>query len=162
MKKINGWLLLAALMSLPLQAKKEDMKEPIHVDAATTEGSIKDQKLLYSGDVRVQQGSLLIKADQLIVDRSAGKGKEVFIARGKPATYSQVLDGEKPIQARAEEIRYSVGNRILNLNGKAEITQSGSQVRSSVIEYDLIGQKLTANSGKENERVSTVFSPEEE
>lgn len=160
MQKINSVLMLTLLLSAGVLAKSTDMKEPIHVDAARTEGSIKEQTLVYSGNVSVKQGSLEIKADTLTVDRSAGDGKEVFIAQGKPASYSQVLDGDKPIQASAEEIRYNVANRTLTLTGKAEITQSGSLVQSAKIVYDLEKQQLSAESGKESERVITIFTPE--
>ena len=160
MQKISAAWVFGFMLSAAAFAKTSDMKEPIHVDAARTEGSIKEQTLVYSGNVSVKQGSLEIKADTLTVDRSAGDGKEVFIAQGKPASYSQVLDGDKPIQASAEEIRYNVANRTLTLTGKAEITQSGSLVQSAKIVYDLEKQQLSAESGKESERVITIFTPE--
>ncbi len=160
MQKINAVLLLSMLLSIGAVAKSTDMKEPIHVDAARTDASIKDQMLVYSGNVSVKQGSLEIKAEKLTVDRSAGYGKEVFIAQGTPAVYSQLLDGDKPIQASAEEIRYNVADRTLTLTGKAEITQSGSLVQSARIVYDLDKQQLSAESGKETDRVITIFTPE--
>jgi lipopolysaccharide export system protein LptA len=152
--------LLAFVLSAACLAKNTDFKEPIEVNADRNEASLKEQKLLYSGNVVVKQGSLLIKADKLIVDRSAGEGKEVFIATGKPAVYSQMLEGDKPIQASAEEIRYAMQTRVLTLTGKAEITQSGSLVRSAKIEYDLQKEQLSAESENGKERVTTIFSSE--
>lgn len=141
-------------------AKNSDFSQPIEVNADRNEASLKQQMLVYSGNVIVKQGTLLIKADTLTVDRSAGDGKEVFIAVGKPAVYSQVLDGDKPIQASAEEIRYAMATRVLTLTGKAEITQSGSLVRSAKIEYDLLKQELSAEGEKGKERVTTIFTSE--
>jgi lipopolysaccharide export system protein LptA len=71
-----------------------------------------------------------------------------------------MLEGDKPIKAMANEIRYDFASRILTLTGDAEINQSGSLVRSAVIQYDLAKQQLNASSGNENERVSTIFTPE--
>jgi len=74
--------------------------------------------------------------------------------------WSQVLDGDKPIEAMANEIRYDVATRVLTLTGNAEINQSGSVVKSAKIQYDLAQQKLNAEGGKDTQRVSTVFIPE--
>ncbi|ALZ75341.1 lipopolysaccharide transport periplasmic protein LptA [Rheinheimera sp. F8] len=159
--KINklGCLCLL-LISITATAKTTDFSEPIEVNADRNEASLKQQMLVYSGNVIVKQGTLLIKAEKLTVDRSAGEGKEVFIAVGQPAVYSQVLDGDKPIQASAEEIRYAMATRVLTLTGKAEITQSGSLVRSAKIEYDLLKQQLSAEGEKGKERVTTIFTSE--
>ncbi len=151
---------LFVLFSTAVLAKTTDFSEPIEVNADRNEASLKQQMLVYSGNVIVKQGTLLIKADKLTVDRSAGEGKEVFIAVGRPAMYSQVLDGDKPIQASAEEIRYAMATRVLTLTGKAEITQSGSLVRSAKIEYDLLKQQLSAESEEGKERVTTIFTSE--
>jgi len=156
--KLSALLLLC--LSTAVCAKTTDFSEPIEVNADRNEASLKQQMLVYSGNVIVKQGTLLIKADKLTVDRSAGEGKEVFIAVGKPAVYSQVLDGDKPIQASAEEIRYAMATRVLTLTGKAEITQSGSLVRSAKIEYDLLKQQLSAESEEGKERVTTIFTSE--
>lgn len=147
-------------LSTVAMAKNTDFSEPIEVNADRNEASLKQQMLVYSGNVIVKQGTLLIKASKLTVDRSGGEGKEVFIAVGQPAVYSQVLDGDKPIQASAEEIRYAMSTRVLTLTGKAEITQSGSLVRSAKIEYDLLKQQLSAESAEGKERVTTIFTSE--
>jgi lipopolysaccharide export system protein LptA len=151
---------LLCMLAFSSLAKDSDFAQAVNVSSDNFGGSIEDKKLVYLGNVVVTQGSLSIKADKLEVDRSAGEGKEVFIATGQPAEYSQLLDGDKPIQAMANEIRYDFATRILTLTGKAEINQSGSLVRSAMIQYDLAKQSLKASSGKDNERVSTIFTPE--
>jgi lipopolysaccharide export system protein LptA len=158
--KTTNRLLVLLFISGSVFAKNTDFSAPLQVDADRNNADLKQQTLTYSGNVIVQQGSLLIKANELIVDRSAGEGNEVFIAKGSPAVYSQLLDGDKPIQASAEEIRYAVAKRILTLTGKAEITQSGSLVRSAKIEYDLQKEQLSAEKGEGEERVRTIFTQE--
>ncbi|MBU1437881.1 MAG: lipopolysaccharide transport periplasmic protein LptA [Gammaproteobacteria bacterium] len=154
------WALIFSLCSLTAQAQNKDFVEPVSVNSDNFDGSVKEKKLIYIGNVVVKQGSLLIKADRLEVDSSAGQGKEIFTAFGNQAVYSQLLDGDKPIQAMANEIRYEVSTRLLTLTGKAEINQSGSLVKSEKIQYDLEKQKLNAESGKDTERVTTIFTPE--
>ena len=53
-----------------------------------------------------------------------------------------------------------MATRVLTLTGKAEITQSGSLVRSAKIEYDLLKQQLSAESEEGKERVTTIFTSE--
>lgn len=150
---------LLGMLAFSSLAKDSDFSQAVSVSSDNFDGSIEDKKLVYLGNVVVSQGSLSIKADRLEVDRSAGEGKEVFIATGQPAEYSQLLDGDKPIRAMANEIRYDFATRILTLTGKAEINQSGSLVRGAMIKYDLAKQSLNGI-GKDNERVSTIFTPE--
>ena len=154
------WALFFGLMTLTAQAQNKDLAEPVSVNSDDFDGSLKDKKLVYIGNVEVKQGSLTIKAQRLEVDSSAGRGKEIFTATGTPALYSQLLDGDKPIQAMANQIRYDVATRILTLTGNAEINQSGSLVKSDKIQYDLEQQKLNAEGGKNTERVTTIFTPE--
>lgn len=154
-----SWLVIAAL-SWPALAKNSDFEQPVSVTADDFGGSLDDKTMIYQGNVTVVQGSLLIKANKLVIDSSAGKGKEVFIASGQPAAYSQTLDGDKPINANANEIRYDFATRVLTLTGKAEINQSGSLVQSAKIQYDLEKQTLKAESDGKQERVSTIFTPE--
>lgn len=152
---------LALIFSGSVYAGSDDFKKEIQVGSDRQFGSIKDKVMTFLDNVKVEQGSLLIEADKLEVIASAGKGKEVFIASGKPATYSQRLDGDKPIKASANEIRYDVANGTLVLTGNAELSQSGSMVQGAVIKYNLEKQELEAESdGKKVERVTTVFSPE--
>ena len=142
-------------------AGPDDFKKEIQVDSDRQFGSIKDKVMTFVDNVKVNQGSLLIEADKLEVIASAGKGKEVFIASGQPAKYSQMLDGDKPIKASANEIRYDVAKGTLVLTGNAELSQNGSMVQGAVIKYNLEKQELEAESdGKKTERVTTVFSPE--
>jgi lipopolysaccharide export system protein LptA len=152
-------LALGGFSSLSL-AKNSDFEQSVNVTADKFGGSLDDKTLIYSGNVTVAQGSLLIKADKLVIDSSTGKGKEIFIASGEPAVYSQTLEGDKPIQANANEIRYDFATRVLTLTGKAEINQSGSLVQSAKIQYDLEKQTLKAESDGKEDRVSTIFTPE--
>ena len=109
----------------------------------------------------VKQGTLQIKADELTLDRSGGKGKEIIIAKGTPAVYSQLLEDNKPIEAKAYEIRYQMEQKVLVLNKKAVISQNGSEVRAGRIQYDMTNQKLNADRGDSGEATTTVFTSEE-
>lgn len=153
--------LLALLLvnSLAAVAAKPDYTQQIQIDADNLV-SINENVATYRTNVVITQGSMQMKADQLEINASAGKGKEIYIATGSPVSYSQLLADGKPVTAQAKEMRYEPSNRTLTLSGDAELTQSGSVVKASVIRYNLEKQQLSAESN-ESKRVTTIFTPEE-
>ena len=153
--------LLALLLvnSLAAVAAKPDYTQQIQIDADNLV-SINENVATYRTNVVITQGSMQMKADQLEINASAGKGKEIYIATGSPVSYSQLLADGKPVTAQAKEMRYEPSNRTLTLSGDAELTQSGSVVKASVIRYNLEKQQLSAESD-ESKRVTTIFTPEE-
>ena len=105
----------------------------------------------------------MIEADEVEVIASEGSGREIFIARGKPASYSQTLEDGTPVSAKANEIRYEVINRTISLSGNAELQQDTSKVQGDNITFDMITEQLlaTGGAGENGEgRVTTVFTPE--
>jgi lipopolysaccharide export system protein LptA len=147
------------LMSLSTSAAEPDYKQQIQIDADNL-SSIKENVLTYRNNVIITQGSMQMKADQLEIDASAGKGKEVYIASGQPVQYSQMMEDGKRVTAKAKQMRYEPSSRTLTLSGDAELAQSGSVVQASIIRYNVEKQQLSADSNK-TKRVTTIFTPEE-
>lgn len=156
---INTLLCGLLLSASAVQAAPADYTQPVDVRADFWEASIQDNISIYRENVEVRQGTMLIKAARLEANASAGRGNEVLIASGTPATYSQTLEDGKAVSAQANEIRYDLASRTLTLTGNAELSQSGSQVQSAVIRYNIITQQLSAES-EQNRRVTTIFTPE--
>lgn len=155
----NNLILALLLSSSVVMAAQPDYTQQIQIDADNLV-SVQENVLTYRNNVVITQGSLQMKADQLEINASAGKGKEVYIATGSPVSYSQLLADGKPVTATASEMRYEPSNRTLTLSGDAELTQSGSVVKASVIKYNVEKQQLSAESN-ESKRVTTIFTPEE-
>lgn len=158
--KINILPVVALLLcSLSVQANQPDYTQKIQIDADNL-SSVKENVLTYRNNVVVTQGSLQLKADQLEINATAGKGNEVYIATGNPVTYSQLLADGQQVTAQAKEMRYEPSNRTLTFSGEAELAQSGSVVKASTIRYNVEKQELSAESN-ESKRVTTIFTPEE-
>ena len=158
-------LLIASVLSSCLTASvlagEDDFEQPIKVDARSQFVDGKNKLSVFKGDVHITQGTLVIDADEVEVDASAGEGKEVFIARGQPATYSQQLDDGQQVVAKANEIRYQVSERTISLDGNAELVRDTSSVSGNSIIYDMAREQLLAESSDDNNgRVTTVFRPE--
>lgn len=163
MKPLLLSLLLIGVALSPLtMAGKDDFKLPIKVDSKTQFVDGKRKTSIFKEDVHISQGSLKIDADEVEVIAEEGKGKEIFIARGKPAVYSQIMDDGSSITAKANEIRYQVDTRMLDLRGAAELYQDASMVKGEKISFNLEKEQLIAGSEGGESRVTTVFQPEDD
>ena len=165
MSKLFTRLLSASAITVLLcshsLAGEDDFNQLIKVDSRSQFVDGKNKLSIFKGDVHITQGSLVIDADEVEVDASLGEGKEVFIARGQPATYSQDLDDGQKVTASALEIRYRVSERTISLDGDAELVRDTSSVSGNSIIYDMSREQLLAESSDENNgRVTTVFRPE--
>ena len=155
--------LLLAIASGAVIASEEDFSQPIKIGSNTQFIDGKNKTALYKEDVLITQGSLLIEADEVEVIATDGSGREIFIARGNPASYSQSLEDGTPVSAKANEIRYEVINRTISLAGNAELQQDTSKVQGDKITFDMVTEQLlaTGGAGKDGEgRVTTVFTPD--
>jgi lipopolysaccharide export system protein LptA len=154
---------LLGIASGAVQASEEDFSQPIKIGSNTQFIDGKNKTALYKEDVLITQGSLLIEADEVEVIATDGSGREIFIARGNPASYSQSLEDGTPVSAKANEIRYEVVNRTISLAGNAELQQDSSKVQGDKITFDMITEQLlaTGGAGENGEgRVTTVFTPD--
>ncbi|WP_169308317.1 lipopolysaccharide transport periplasmic protein LptA [Ferrimonas aestuarii] len=149
-------LLLAT--SLGVSALDSDINQPVDVKSDHSNADIQKGVLVYSGRVRISQGTMLIKADELQAKTNDKKVLKVLIATGNPATYEQMMENGKLAKAEANEIRYDVAQRTLTLSGGAQMSQAGSLVTGDIIRYDLDKQQLDAQ-GTKDQQITTTFQP---
>lgn len=157
-------ILLASLiliMSMSAYAKVADLQQEVKIKAVSQTADIKNNQIIFFGPVEVTQGSIKIQAAQLRAFSADGETSKILVATGNPATYTQILDDGRPASASAKEIRYEMATRTLTLTGSASLDQAGSQVTGNLIRYNIIQQKLIAEStGSGDDRVITIIQPE--
>ncbi|XQW84575.1 lipopolysaccharide transport periplasmic protein LptA [Thalassotalea piscium] len=141
-------------------AAKIDLKKEINIDASRQAADLKNKIFSYIDNVVITQGTLVIKADLVQVLTDAKTDDKTYIAKGKPATFSQKLDDGTPIYLQANEIKYQPGKNSVVISGNAELRQEGSKVTGSVITYNFVTEQVSADS-EENNRVKTVLQPKE-
>lgn len=146
----------------PVAAGSGDFQKPITVDARTQSMDGKNKVTRFKDNVTITQGTLTIEADEVEVSAKDGEGREVMIARGNPAKYSQTMDDGSKVTAQARELRYEVNKRTISMSGDASISQNSSMVRGDSITYDMVKEQLLATSSDNNDdsRVTTVFRPQ--
>jgi lipopolysaccharide export system protein LptA len=159
-RTVNIALLCSAMCSSLSFAGKEDFKLPIKVDSKSQFVDGKSKTSVFRDDVHINQGSLNINADEVEVIAGLGEGKEVFVARGDPARYTQRMDDGSDIRALANEIEYQKESRVLTLKGGAELHQNSSMVKGELIIFNMELEQLIAQGTDDKEgRVTTIFQP---
>ncbi|RKF15916.1 lipopolysaccharide transport periplasmic protein LptA [Alginatibacterium sediminis] len=159
--KINSKWIWAGLL-LPLSSAvfglESDSSQPIEVDADRQKLEMQKNLVTFYDNVIAVQGSILIKSDKLVVQGSEPSGNETMVAYGNPATFYQMMDDGKPVNAKAQELHYDLATKVITLIDRAEIKQIDSTVNGDKIVYEIESQEMVAT-GNKNSRVKTVFLP---
>lgn len=150
---------LSALSMIPCAlAAKSDLDQEIMIKSARQSGDLKNKVISYLDDVVITQGSLVIRADIVQVMKKEQSDEDVYIAKGKPATFDQLLDDGTPIKLQADQIIYEASAHTIVISGNALLSQEGSEVRGSKIIYNTLTERLEAESYT-NETVTTILKP---
>jgi len=162
MKQIRPLLgLLAALYSVPGFALPEDRQQPIQISADHAELDDRQGLAIYSGDVRLVQGSLAIEADQLTI-RTDGKGIQSLTAVGRPAHYRQQAQTDQPLtHGYGLRIEYDVENNQVTLINQARLERAADSFQGDRIQIDTERDLVNASGtqGDGGQRVEMVIQP---
>lgn len=128
-----------AAMALP-----EDADQPIHIRADNAEIDQQAERVVYRGAVQVDQGTLRVTADKMIVEYKNEKVVRI-IATGTPAHYRQLIEADADeVLADAATIIYYTQEERLDLKGNAHLDQKGSSIDGDYIRYDIVAGKIDA------------------
>ena len=100
------------VFATPLMALKTDRQEPLDVRADTTDGTLGDGMATLRGNVEINQGSLLVKADVANVSKAEGRVKHIELT-GDPVHLQQEIENEGLVTANAAKIEYEVATGIV-------------------------------------------------
>jgi lipopolysaccharide export system protein LptA len=149
-------------MSSTAFARKDDIKQPLSIDAGSATFNRAKGYAVYQGNVSIKQGTLKISAAKIEI--FAPNNDIVRIeASGSPVKFQQEMDDGKMAIGQANTVRYLVKEKKLLLAGNAKLTQgSDSTFSSGSISYSVNTGELKASSGsgkKSTGRVKAVFYP---
>lgn len=155
-------ILSSVLMSFSTFAQISDRDKPIEVESISQHIKMKENIVTFTGDVLLTQGSIKLTGDKLTVTKKKIANNEIMISYGKPATFFQIMDDGKPINAKANKIKYDVAKAKITLIGNSEVKQLDSKINGTEIIYYLETEELTVNRAKNTkERVNTIFLPKQ-
>ena len=160
---IGGALLaFAALLSSTTWALPDDKEQPIHI---TADQALRDEAkghTVYSGNVRMVQGSMELEADRLTIWHQSEDADKI-VARGQPARFRQQPEVDQDlVHAQADVITYRQRAQSVNLKTNARIEQQGDVVTGETIDYYIERQLIKAASSQREDRgdrVKVVIQP---
>ncbi|MEP1470720.1 MAG: lipopolysaccharide transport periplasmic protein LptA [Halieaceae bacterium] len=151
--------LVFSVLSATTVALPDDREQPIRI---TADQALRDEKqgfTEYTGNVRMDQGSMHIEADKITiyhVDEDADK----IVAEGTPAHMQQRPEVDKGLMhARANIIEYYKAEDRVHLRDNAQVEQDGSTVAGDTIDYFITEQLVRAdsNQAETSSRVEVVI-----
>lgn len=127
---------LLMLFALPAFAEKADKDKPIEIEADTV--TVNDAKKIsvYTGNVIVTQGTLVIHAEKLVV-REDLEGFQHSSSYGNPTTFKQKREGkDEYMEGSAQRIEYDGRMDKVQLFTKAWVKRANDIVHGDYIMYD--------------------------
>jgi lipopolysaccharide export system protein LptA len=151
-------VLLLAAVALPgtTLADKSDRDKPVNIEAdRVTIDDLKKQSV-FDGNVTMTQGTLMLKADKVVVKQDAG-GFNYAFAYGKPAYFKQKREGyDEYIEGTAERLEYDGKADKMQMFTNAEIRKGTDEVKGDYISYDANTEFYQVVAG---DSVKTVLNP---
>lgn len=155
---LSGLLLYASLPAWPLP---EDRNQPIHIESDRLEIDENRRQSSYSGNVRMQQGSLHIEADRIRFIFDENNDLIRLEIDGQPARFEQTSDQGQPLRGQALRIVYRNREALLELTGQARLENGQDLIESKRIRFNIDSNALEAGDpeSREKGRVRMVIQP---
>jgi lipopolysaccharide export system protein LptA len=147
-------------------AESADRDKPIDLEADSVKVDDAKQISTYSGNVILTQGSLIIRADKLIV-REDSSGFQHSTSLGNPTTFKQKREGKDEfMEGSAQRIEYDGRMDKVQLFTKAWVKRGEDIVHGEYISYDanaeyaeVIGGTKSADGTTSSGRVHAIIQP---
>ncbi|MFT6915112.1 MAG: lipopolysaccharide export system protein LptA [Motiliproteus sp.] len=164
MNPINRCLLLfgCALLTTPAMALPQDKQQAIEISADTAEINDSSGTAIYSGSVRLIQGSLRLNADKLTLHTDGNGDIRLLVAKGRPAHFQQQHQLDAPItHGYAQTIEFDIQLDLLTLIEQAKLLRADDSFKGKRIQVDTTKNVIQAFSDKQqpNSRVQMVIKP---
>ena len=159
LRRLCGAVLLA--MVAPAHALDSDRRQPVYIDADRVELDEAKGTNTYTGKVTVQQGTMHIDADTLVIHMTNRKPTR-YVATGNPARYKQQpKPDEGDVVATGKELDYTVASKTLTIRSNAHVTRRGDQFQGDQLVYDTV-KDLVTGTGGQGGRIRMIIQPQEQ
>ena len=128
--------ILLMLAAFQAQAEKADKDKPIDLEADTVTVDDAKKTSIYTGNVILTQGTLVIRGDKLVV-REDINGFQHSTSYGNPTTFKQKMEGKNEyMEGSAQRIEYDGRMDKVQLYTKAWVKRGQDIVHGDYIMYD--------------------------
>jgi lipopolysaccharide export system protein LptA len=158
-------IVVLTLFSSTGHAERTDREHPISLEADQLSIDDANKISVFTGDVKLTQGTLVIRANKVVVTQIEADFKR-GVATGQPASFRQKRDGlNEYVEGYGERIEYNSKHATVSLFGQARIQRGGDEVSGDHIIYNAdTGVFQATGNGASNEsgkgRVHAVIQPE--
>lgn len=129
-------LAMGMLSPLAAHAEKADRDKPIELEADTVTVNDAKKTSIYTGNVILTQGTLIIRGDKLVV-REDSQGFQHSTSYGNPTTFKQKREGkDEYMEGSAQRIEYDGRMDKVQLYTKAWVKRADDIVHGDYIMYD--------------------------
>jgi len=152
--------LAAVAAGAPAWAKSSDRNQPMDLTSNSNDCSVADEggPCVFTGNVRIVQGTLDVRAARADVRRGGGDIQKVILT-GSPVRLKQDLDGGGSIDATANNVDYNLQTETVVFTGNVEITQPGrGTMGGGRIVYNMATGRVQGG-GEEGGQVHTRILP---
>jgi lipopolysaccharide export system protein LptA len=150
--------LTLALAARPALALKDDEQQPMLIEADQVELDEAKSTSVYIGNVQVDQGSMRLLADHVMVVHRPDRRVKTVVALGAPVKYKQLLDGDQgEVHAFAKRMDFDADKNELTLIDDALLIQGEDRISSNRIVYDRTRSRMQAGG---TGRVKITLVPE--
>lgn len=146
-------------------AERADRDKPIHLEADQVILDDAQHISTFTGNVRLSQGTLLIRGDKIVVKEDTDGFKHAT-AYGNTAEFRQKREGlDGYVEGYGERIEYDARSETLNLQEKARLKRGRDEVSGDNITYNAKNEIFRVNSGDASpgnelpQRVRAVLQP---
>ncbi len=152
-------LLVAPKLSWGLE---KDSEQPIYIEADGATYDDNTGNSIYTGNVEVTQGSMLLNSDRLIIYTKSRRPYKI-VATGQPVTFKQTpKPGDEDVHGKSLKAEYYVDSELLVMINHAVVWQGENTYASERIEYDRKNAIVKAGQASSNgKRVHITLHPKE-
>ena len=144
-------------------------RDPVSIEAGKLDYFDKEQKLVYTGDVRAKQGDTTLRASVLTIflAKDAAKGGDEPAVDAKQAgTSVRRMEVAGPVTVVSkDEVGtgdsgvYDKGANAITLTGNVTLSQGANVIKGDTLTYDMNSGRAQVSSGRTQGRVMSVFTP---
>src|SRR5512147_2162014 len=166
-----GVLFAAVALSLPVaRAERVDRSKPVNIEADRLSLDDIKKESIFEGNVQLTQGSLLLRADRVVV-RQDDQGFNYAFATGAPAYFRQKREGfDEFIEGFAQRLEYDGKQDKMEMFTEARVKKGIDEARGDYISYNAAtefyevvgGGTAAATPSNPQGRVRAVIQPKKD
>ena len=153
------WLIMP-----PCQAEQNDRTQPMHIEADQVVMKETEQTSTFTGNVEINQGTLQIRGDKIVISQDA-QGNKLALIYGSTASFRQKREGlDEYVEGYGERIEYDTLKQTVEIYGKAQLKRDQDFIRGEHIIYNAQSEIFQVDTGATvqgvaPQRVRAVLQP---